>query len=174
MTLERHLFLVGFMGSGKSTVGRLVAQALGAPFVDLDELVEADAQMKVSDIFSAHGEEAFRAMESAGLGSLASHDPSVVACGGGVVLRAENRATLKALGKVVYLKVTAGEAVARIGDATTRPLLTGPGGALAATSLLAARERLYESVADLTVETVGSSAGEVADRVIDIVQTKGA
>lgn len=166
MTHGPHLFLVGFMGSGKSTVGRLVAQRLSRPFVDLDGLVEREAQRPIAEIFATEGEEGFREMESSALLSLEGLEPAVVACGGGVVLRPANRSALKRLGKVVYLKVTAGEAVARIDDVSTRPLLAGPGGTLAATSLLAARESLYTSVADLAVDTMGKAPEQIADELV--------
>jgi shikimate kinase len=167
MSATPRLFLVGFMGSGKSTVGRLVAESLDMPLVDLDEIIEADAQMPVAEVFARQGEDVFREMETAALLSLEDLPPAVVACGGGVVLRPENRAALKRLGRVVYLKVTAGEAVARIGDADTRPLLAGPAGSLAATSLLAARESLYTSVADVTVDTMGRTPEQVAVKVVE-------
>ena len=160
-----HLFLVGFMGAGKSTVGRLVAERLARPFLDLDALIEADAGLPVSRIFTEQGEESFRNRESAALHSMSDQAPSVVACGGGIVLRSENRALLKELGSVVYLEVSAGEALARIGDVSSRPLLAGGGGSLAATSLLAARESLYRSVADLVIDTEGHSPTEVAEMV---------
>ena len=89
---------------------------------------------------------------------------ALVACGGGVVVRPENRAELKRLGTVVYLEVSAGEAVARVGDASSRPLLAGASGVLAATSLLQAREGLYRAVADITVSTSGRTPAEVAER----------
>ncbi len=166
MRLERHLFLVGFMGSGKSTVARLIAGVLGAPLIDLDERISHTAGRSIAQVFAADGEEAFRDLESAELARTESETPSVVACGGGVVLRPENRALLTRLGTVAYLHVTAGEAIARIGDAESRPLLSGPGAPLAATALLAARESLYRSIADFTVETVGRSAQDVADDVL--------
>jgi shikimate kinase len=165
MSTDSHLFLIGFMGAGKSTVGRLVADRIGRPFVDLDSLIEREAGMRITQIFAESGEERFRELESRALAAMASRPPSVVACGGGIVLSDENRLSLQRLGTIVYLKVTAGEAVARVGDGGTRPLLAGPGGALAATTLLAARESLYSSVADITVDTSGRRPSEVASEV---------
>jgi shikimate kinase len=169
-----HLFLVGFMGAGKSTVATRLAEVLGEPFVDLDDRVVEAAGKPIATIFADAGEDAFRDLESAELRSLSGKEPSVVACGGGVVLRPENRALLKELGTVIYLEVTAGEALARIGDAKSRPLLAGAGGALAATSLLSARETLYRSVADLTVDTVGRTPAEITEQVLHDIEGSAA
>ncbi|PKQ16191.1 MAG: shikimate kinase [Actinobacteria bacterium HGW-Actinobacteria-7] len=160
------MFLVGFMGAGKSTVAQVVAAALQRPCVDLDSQIEAGSHRPVSQIFAEDGEEGFRDQESQALTMLEGQTPAVVACGGGVVLRTQNRALLKRLGTVVYLVVTAEEAVARVGDSATRPLLAGSAGSLAATSLLAAREGLYRSVADVVVDTVGRTSEQVAAQVI--------
>lgn len=170
MSDAQHLFLIGFMGAGKSTVARLVAERVGRVCIDLDDLVEIGAGMRASEIFAAQGEDRFRDLESRALMSLDAQPDAVVACGGGVVLRPENRAALKRLGAVAYLRVTAGEAVARIGDAESRPLLAGPAGTLAATSLLAARESLYCSVADVIIDTMGKSPEQVADEVVSFME----
>jgi shikimate kinase len=161
-----HVFLVGFMGAGKSTVARRVSGLLDRPLVDIDERIEAEQDTTISEIFAAHGEERFRELESAALASLEDAEPAVVACGGGVVIDPGNRALLGRLGHVIYLEVSAEEAIARVGNGHSRPLLSGPGGALAATSLLEARAALYRSVADGVVDTVGLSTEQVADQVI--------
>jgi len=160
-----HIFIVGFMGAGKSTVGRLVAARLGLPFVDLDELVERTEGRSVAQIWSASGEGVFRAAESAALVSLAPAEPTVVACGGGVVLADANRALLSSLGHVVCLTVSAEEALARVGGGDTRPLLAG-GGAVVAQRLLEARESLYRVVADAVVPTTGRAPDDVAADVV--------
>lgn len=161
-----HTLLIGFMGAGKSTVGRLVADRLGLPFVDLDGEIERGAGRTVAEIFTAEGEAGFRVRESAALAALAEAPDAVVACGGGVVLDDENRCLLKSMGRVVYLKVEAGEALARIGDVTGRPLLESGDATAMATTLLAARETLYRTVADVTVDTGGLPKAEVADAVV--------
>jgi shikimate kinase len=165
-----HIFLVGFMGAGKTTVARLLAARLDRPCVDVDEIIEAAAGRSVREIFEDEGELAFRGLESEALLSLETAQPSVVACGGGIVVRDENRSVLKRLGCVVYLRVSAGETLARVGADGTRPLLSGPGGVLAATSLLEARESLYAAVADISVDTVGLSAEQVADQVASAIE----
>jgi len=165
-----HVFLVGFMGAGKSTVAALLARDMDRPCIDLDDRIAEAAGKPVSAIFAEEGEEAFRDAESAALQVLSDAEPSVVACGGGVVLRPENRALLKQLGTVVYLEVTAGEALARIGDAETRPLLAGSSGTLAATSLLSAREALYRSAADLKIDTVGRTPEQITGQILHEVE----
>lgn len=171
MSTSTHVFLVGFMGAGKTTVGRLLAVRLGRRCIDLDQATERLAGAPASRVFELEGEERFRELETQALLELARQPESVVACGGGVVLRPENRAALKRMGRVVYLQVTAGEALARIGDATSRPLLSGPAGSLAATSLLAARESLYRSVADIVVDTVGKTPEEVTGEIEAALET---
>jgi shikimate kinase len=169
-----HVFLIGFMGAGKSTVARLVSEELGRPLVDLDDSIEQAAGRSVRAIFEDEGEDAFREIESEQLEALQNADASVVACGGGIVVRDANRSALKRMGFVVYLRVSAGETLARVGHDTTRPLLSGPAGALAATRLLDARESLYSATADMTVDTVGRTANEVAAQVVAAVVERGA
>ncbi len=160
-----HVYLVGFMGAGKSTVGRLLAARLEMPFVDLDERIEARSGRSVDEIFAATGEPGFRVREHDELVSLEQESPAIVACGGGVILSDENRAFLKRTGTVVYVKVTAAEALARVGDSHTRPLLAG-GGAQIASTILQAREALYRAVADITVDTVGKTPDRVVDEIL--------
>jgi shikimate kinase len=160
-----HLFLVGFMGSGKSTVGRILAKRLGFPFTDLDRAIERSAGATIPKIFAERGEPAFRALEHDELAKLGELPDHVVACGGGVVVDDGSRALLKVLGRVVYLRVTADEALARIGSTGNRPLLAGGDPLALSRTLLASRESLYEAVADTTVDTSGLTPAQVADAV---------
>ena len=162
----KSVFLVGFMGAGKSTVGQLAARELGMSFVDLDARIEERQGADVAGIFLSKGEEVFRDLESLELERVCTEPPAVVACGGGIVIRDANRRVLNDCGSVVYLRVTAGEALARVGDVSSRPLLA-QGGPAAAQTLLAARESLYGAVADITVDTVGRSPEDVAADVVD-------
>lgn len=159
-----HVFLVGFMGAGKSTVGRLLAAELKLPFLDLDAEIEKHVGMPIPRIFEERGEAGFRAAEHDALRDLARQPASVIACGGGVVLDNENRAELERQGHVVYLRVSAEEALARIGDVSGRPLLAGDAAASART-LLSSRESLYRGVADITVDTTGRTPSEIAAEV---------
>lgn len=159
-----HVVLIGFMGAGKSTVGAIVADQLGVPLLDLDRLIEQREDRTIREIFDADGEAAFRELESAALASLVDAERSVIACGGGVVLSDRNRAILAGLGTVVYLIVTAGETIARVGSDPARPLLQR--GALTASQLLASRESLYAAAADVCIDTVGRTPEQVATMIL--------
>lgn len=161
------IFLVGFMGAGKSSVGRRLARSLSLPFIDLDSEIESRESRPVAEIFAADGEARFRALESEVLREAASGPDAVVACGGGAVLSEENRRVLASEGRVVHLRVGADEALSRIGRTESRPLLAGGDAREAAERLLAARVRLYEDVADVTVDTSGRTVAEVAEAVAE-------
>jgi shikimate kinase len=163
-----HVLLIGFMGAGKSAVGRTLAGRLGWPFIDLDRRIEAATGASVAEVFEQRGEESFRALEIAELGSLGDERSSVVACGGGIVTREAGLKLLAELGTVVFLRVGADEALRRIGDTRSRPLLAGD--ARSETErLLAARAALYERAADLVVETEGKSIAGVAREVESVL-----
>lgn len=166
-----HVFLVGFMGAGKSTVGALLAQILGRPFVDLDMEIERKVGRPVAQVFAEDGEEAFRELESQALARLADSVPSVVACGGGIVLRDGNRRRMKDLGVVVFLEVSAGVALARIGDVEGRPLLA-QGGPSTASTLLQARTGIYHAVADVTVDTDACEPYELAEQIAEALASR--
>jgi shikimate kinase len=148
-----HVYLVGMPGSGKSSVGQLLAASLGTPFVDLDAEVEASAGTSVPAIFEAEGEAGFREREADALRRAAAGSPAVVACGGGAVLRPENVERMRSTGTVVHLdapaEVLAGRVETAAGD---RPLLTD-GAALA--RLHADRAAAYRAAAHVRVDASG-------------------
>ncbi len=162
-----HLVLVGMMGTGKSTVGRIVAERLGLAFHDTDDLVEARAGRSVRELFAQDGEEAFRRLESEVLAdALAAEDPSVVAAAGGVVLRPENRAALAgADARVVWLCAEPETLLDRVRNGMHRPLLDGdPEGTLR--RMYTDREPLYREVADAIVSVDNRSIHEVVEAVL--------
>ncbi|MDZ4655505.1 MAG: 3-dehydroquinate synthase [Coriobacteriia bacterium] len=163
-----HVFLIGFMGAGKSTAGNLLAGRFGLPFIDLDLVIEERAGRTVAEIFSADGEDAFREIEGTALKAVCDGPDAVIACGGGVVLRDGNRALMRERGTVVYLVVSAEEAIARIGDTSGRPLLAGDSACMART-ILDARLSLYRATAHHVVDTGGRSAAEVGEAVFSAV-----
>jgi 3-dehydroquinate synthase len=162
-----HILLIGFMGAGKSRVGAALAARLDQEFVDLDALIERREGKSIPDLFS-DGEDVFRDAEHEALQSLIGAPDSVIACGGGIVVRGENHALLGQLGRVVYLSVTAAEALARIGDTSGRPLLAGDGARLAP-HILNARLSLYRAAADFIVDTSGRDVSEVLNEVVSVL-----
>jgi len=164
-----RIFLIGFMGSGKSTVGRLLGEHLGSRVVDLDTMIEERSGRSIPAIFAEDGEEAFRALEHDALAEACEGPDAVIACGGGVVLRDENRAMMRQCGIVIYLAVSAEEALARIGDTSGRPLLARDSAKMAH-SILEARLSLYRASAHHIVDTVGRDAEEVALEVLAAVR----
>lgn len=169
--LDRPVFLVGFMGAGKTSVARKLARMAGVASVDMDTYIERCEHKRVKEIFAEVGEEGFRAIETQTLYELGmKKDPMVVSCGGGVVLRPENRKALSELGLVVYLSVTAAEAASRISDVSSRPLF---GDLQNAQRVIDERLPLYEEVADVTIDTVGHGSSSIAHEVFDILKEKG-
>jgi shikimate kinase len=167
-SLPPLIFLIGYRGSGKSTVARALARRLGWRWVDADALLEERHGRSIAQIFAAEGEAGFRDKESAILAELCKQQQSVIATGGGVILRVENRERLKAAGLCVWL--TAGPATIweRLQtDATTaarRPALT-VGGLAEVEELLRVREPLYRDCAHLSVSAVERSPEEIADDI---------
>lgn len=164
------LALVGYRGTGKSTVGRLLADRLGRPFVDADREIEARAGRTIRAIFAEQGEPAFRDLEELVLADLADRGGVILAAGGGAVLRASNREALRRVGFVVRLLADP-DAIARrieadpraLGD---RPALTDLGTLGEIRRVLIEREPLYREAADAEVDTDGRSPDQVADAVI--------
>ena len=160
------IFLIGFMGSGKTTVGRLLAERLGWSFGDLDELIVRSAGLTVAEIFAREGEEGFRRREIEAVRTAAAGRRSVIATGGGAACREENLALMLGSGRVVALAVSAAEAVRRTGSRSGRPLLDGSADPLAAaTALLSARQPFYAR-AHLKVETDRRTPGEAVSAIL--------
>jgi len=146
------VYLVGMPGSGKSSVGPELASLLGVPFVELDAEIERAAGKSVRAIFTEEGEARFRELEAAALTEAATRDPSVVSCGGGVVLEPANRITLRATGAVVFLSVPLEILRSRIVPAAERPLIHEESDL---ERLFQEREALYREFAAHVVEASG-------------------
>jgi shikimate kinase len=162
-----RILLVGMMGAGKTTTGRLLAGRLGWSYRDSDADVEATTGLTVPELFARDGEAAFRLAEAGVLSdACADPKPSVVSVAGGAVLRAENRRLIAASGIVVWLRAEPETLAARVGDGVGRPLLNeGPAEALVRLSEV--RAPLYAEVADLVIDVDDLDPEAVADRIVD-------
>lgn len=164
----RRLLIIGMMGSGKTTVGRLAAERLGWPYLDSDAEVEEATGRTVPEIFAADGEPAFRAAEGEALALALRAEPAVVAVAGGAVLDPGNRLRIERGGTVVWLRADVATLARRVGDGAGRPLLgDDPPAALA--ELEAVRRPLYAALADAVVDVDHLTPEEAADAVLDAV-----
>jgi shikimate kinase len=161
------IFLIGFMGAGKTTVGRLLAEKLGFGFIDLDEVVEAGAGMSVQAIFARLGESEFRRLEKAALERVRGEKQTVIALGGGAYISEENRAIIDRAGEAVWLDCPLEVCLARIERDGSRPLLAGE----AEMVELLDRRRPFYTLARHRVQTGDCSVEEAAARVLDALNT---
>jgi len=160
-----HIWLIGMMGTGKSTVGMLVAEALQLPFVDVDRVIVEETGRTIEDLF-AEGEHQFREAERIAIARIAGRPGHVVATGGGSVLDKENVATMRTTGRTVLLTASTETLAERLDSMSDRPLVTN---AVDVAAIAAARSTVYADSADVAVDTTGLSAGEVAEAVVRCV-----
>lgn len=156
------IVLIGPMGGGKSTVGRILASILGKQFLDSDEQIEKNAGASIPYIFEAEGEKGFRAREESTIRDLITGEGIVLATGGGAVLSANTRKLLKRDCFVVFLETSVGEQAQRTSKSDNRPLLRGQDRAEVLGSIYEKRKPLYEECADCRILTDGHSPREIA------------
>lgn len=161
-----NIALIGFMGTGKSTVAPLLAKALGRGYIDLDEEIERRHGRSIPQIFAEDGESYFRTLERELVEEVSQADYLVIACGGGTILREENRQALKRSSRLVLLTASPLTILERVKHQAHRPLLGGKPTIEAIASLLAQREQLYNEAADVRVSTDGLSPAEVSEEVV--------
>lgn len=167
MTRPDRILLIGMMGAGKTTTGRLLADRLGWPLLDSDDEIERQTGRSVPEIWKSQGEAAFRAEESKVLAdACTSREPAVVAVAGGAVLDPANRVLIRKAGLVIWLRAGIPTLGARVGAGQGRPLLESqPAAALA--RLYESREPLYSELAELVFDVDRLSPPEVVDRIIE-------
>jgi shikimate kinase len=161
----RNIALIGFMGAGKTTVGRIIAELLHYEFVDTDELIEARTGKRIPDIFKQSGEPAFRELEKQVVADLATREKLVISCGGGLAANQANLDRLKTHALVIFLWASPEKIWARVHHQTHRPLLQAPDPQAKIRELLATREPFYRQ-ADVMVNTDLRAPKIVAQQVI--------
>lgn len=162
-----NIFLIGPMGAGKSTIGRMLSQELCLKFVDVDREIEERAGANIPWIFDVEGEQGFRDREEAVVNELTQRDQQVLATGGGAVLRAANRSCLQSRGFVVYLETSVEQQLERTSKDKNRPLLNAENPQAVLEKLMLIRDPLYTQTSDLIVKTDRRHPRGV---VIDIVK----
>ncbi len=167
----KSIALIGFMGSGKSTIGSLLAKNAGVEFFDLDEVTMMLAGADVADIFSNQGEEAWRTWESQALKQVVEIDERVIlACGGGIILKSENREILRSQFLTIYLKTSVEVLMERLRHRRNRPLLNVADPKAAVARLFGERRELYESVPHAIIVTDEKSPKDTAKEALAIIK----
>ena len=164
------IVLIGFMGAGKSSVGRTLARLTGLPRFDTDEMVAARFGATISEIFERNGEETFRKAETDTLQKLSGSAPAVIVTGGGIVTRPENVELLRALGTIVFLAADEETLLRRIARRATRPLLRTANPRATVTALLEQRLPLYRGAADVEIDTSTLNHEEVAKLILEKIE----
>jgi len=165
-----NIYLVGQMGAGKTTVGRILARQLHKTFVDTDREIERRTGVAIPVIFEFEGEAGFRSREAAVIEEFVKREDLVLATGGGAVLNPENRARLAAHGRVVYLHAQPGDLFQRTRRSKDRPLLQTEDPLAKLVELYRLRDPLYREIADVVVDTGRQSAGRLASQLIALLR----
>lgn len=172
MKLQGHIFLIGFMGVGKSCTSRELSKKLRIKEVDTDAMIVEQEKRTIPEIFDQSGEPYFRQVETGTLDTLADRKACIVSCGGGMAMREENVAKMKEIGTVVFLTATPETIYSHVKDSTNRPLLNGNMNIPYIRELMEAREPKYRAAADIVVETDGLTISQVADQIITCLSEK--
>jgi shikimate kinase len=166
--LKSHIFLIGFMGSGKTSTTHALSKRLGVKEYDTDSMIEQAEGMEIAQIFEQRGEGAFRKCETEILKNLAEYSPGIISCGGGMVLRQENVQYMKQHGTILLLKARPETIYDRVKESTNRPLLEGHMDVEYIRGLMEKREPAYRKAADLSVDTDGLTPGMVAEKILSL------
>ena len=170
---DANIYLIGFMGVGKSTVAFALRQLCGMEIIDTDEELVQRAGMSIPEIFRTRGQEAFREMESALFRELSEKKNLIVSCGGGAILREENRNQMKKSGTVVLLTAEPETILERVRYDNNRPILEGKKNVPAIRALLEERREAYELAGDVAVATDGRKTFDIAAEILDKIKERG-
>lgn len=168
----RNIMLIGFMGTGKSTVAACMHREYGMEVVEMDALIEEREKMPITEIFKTYSEKYFRDRETELLSELQNKDNRIVSCGGGVVLREENIRIMKQAGTTVLLTATPETILERVRNDESRPLLQGKKDIASVRSLLEERNARYEKAADIVIATDKKTATEICREIMDKIQER--
>jgi shikimate kinase len=163
----KNIILTGFMGSGKTEVGKRLAQRLGYVFLDTDKLIEEKTGKSISEIFREEGESSFRELETEVIKNLSGITGYIISTGGGIVIREENILSLKNIGLVIWLQASPETIINRISSETHRPLLNVDNPLEQIKKLLSIREQFY-SRADVSMDTDGLEVDEVVKSILSL------
>lgn len=166
----KNLFIIGFMGAGKTSVSRNLGRLLGREVIEMDQRIAESEDMSIPQIFAQKGEPYFRACETALLESFAQGNPCVVSCGGGVPMREENVAAMRRCGTVVLLTARPETILDRVKDDHNRPLLEGHKDVPYISGLMEQRRPKYEAAADVTVDTSDLTVEEVCREALQKIE----
>lgn len=164
------IFLIGFMGSGKSTVAQELSKKLQANLVEMDERIVQEQKMTINDIFEKYGESHFRDVESQLVCDIVKEGNAVVSCGGGVVVRPENVERMKEKGMIIYLTATPETIFERVRYSTNRPILNGNMNVEYIKELMAKRKDLYEAACSFQVATDNQSVEAICQEILDKIK----
>ncbi len=164
--LKEHIFLIGFMGVGKTSTSRELSRLLEVQEIDTDAIIADREGMSINEIFAAKGEAYFRQAETALLDWMSTLPPHIVSCGGGMVMKPENVEKMKAQGRIYLLQASPETIYEHVKDSTDRPLLNGNMNIPYITEMMQAREPRYRAAADVVIGTDGCSPAEVAEKLV--------
>ena len=168
--MKKHLYLIGYMGTGKSTVGKLLSEMLNLPLLEMDEILTSMFDMSISEIFDALGDDVFREAETLLLADIAALEaPSIVSCGGGVPLKSENRTLLRDSGNAILLNASPREILNRLSNCDDRPLLSDKNES-EIENMLFERKAAYEEAAYYSISTDGLTPEEITMRIIELIE----
>jgi len=162
----KNISLIGFMGSGKSTVGKILAEELRLLFIDLDKVIELDEEKEIRDIFKIYGEKYFRELETRVIKKIYKNINCVFACGGGVVKRKENMDLIRENSLVVYLNVSIGDIIYRLREAKDRPLVDVENKEETIERMIKERDALYRKYAHIIINNDNDKSDQTADKIL--------
>lgn len=170
----KNIFLIGFMGSGKSTVASYLSEQHNMDIVEMDELIVEKEGLSIPDIFAQKGEPYFRDAETSLLIEIQSEQNKVVSCGGGVVLREQNVVEMKRSGCIVLLTASPETILERVKDDDNRPLLRGNKNVAFIGDMMEKRREKYEGAADMVIQTDGKQVEEICREILTKIEIVGA